>query len=96
MSNIIHLAIDLRGLLNNYQGREIDIFIDDDGRPLSDVQARIYIEQCLAKGWSLIPSCDDKECPEFDHFFNGCPGHTTKKDTNFLDTPVSEFKKLNK
>lgn len=45
---------------------------DDDGRPVSDREARAYLAECQAKGWKLIP-CGN--CEGFDPFEHGCPGH---------------------
>ncbi len=69
------MSINIQGILNNYKGRKITIFSDDNGNAVSDSEARKYLAECLAKGWQKIPMCKDNECPNFDHFGGGCPGH---------------------
>lgn len=67
-----HMSVNLIGLLRNYKGKKINIFSDEAGKEMTDLQARAYIEECQAKGWTKIP-CG--ECDGFDYFGGGCPGH---------------------
>lgn len=61
-----HLAASIRGMLNNYKNRSMEgLIIDDQGK------VRNYLNECLDKGWRLIPVGD---CDGFDHQ-TGCPGH---------------------
>ena len=69
---IKHMSANIKGMLRNYKGIKIDFIDDENGNTLSDQKARIYLAECLAKGWKLIP-CSD--CEGFDHFGGGCPGH---------------------
>ncbi|MFK2681098.1 ASCH domain-containing protein [Bacteroides fragilis] len=76
-----HLAMNLDGLLRNYGKRNMKgVFLDDNGRELSDKECRKYIAECQAKGWKVIPMCGEKACPDFDHFGKGCPGHRITKE----------------
>ena len=64
----MHMSMSLEGCLRNFKGKKIRIFSDDDGNELTDREARIYISECLNKGWRVIPMGD---CPDFD-YQNGC------------------------
>jgi hypothetical protein len=68
-----HMSLNLQGLLNNYRKRKINFIDGDDGKRLSDTEARKSIAVLLAKGHKLI-SCSN-ECVGFDPFGGGCPGH---------------------
>ncbi len=71
-----HTSVNLEGLLRIYRKKSMrGFFLDDKGKELSDKECRDYIAQCQAKGWKKIPMCDESECPGFDHFEKGCPGH---------------------
>jgi len=75
-SNIRHMGVDIQGFLNNYKRRKmVGLMTDDDGKPMSDKQCREYLAECLSKGWTVLPMCGLDECPEFDYFGKGCPGH---------------------
>lgn len=76
-----HMSMNLAGLLRNYGRRNMKgIFLDDKENEMSDSECRKYIAECQAKGWKVIPMCDEKECPDFDHFGKGCPGHRITKE----------------
>lgn len=68
-----HSAVNLKGLLRNYKGRKINIMQDDNGRTMSDAEARFHIDSLINKGHKLM--CCSNECEGFDPFENGCPGH---------------------
>jgi len=72
MRTIRHMSTNIEGLLRNYKGKKINILDDDNGRTMSDAQARKEITGLQAKGHKLIP-CGD--CEGFDPFGKGCPGH---------------------
>jgi hypothetical protein len=77
-----HMGVDIQGFLNNYKRRKMTgLMSDENGRKLSDAECREYLAECQSKGWKVIPMCHDKECPGFDYFGKGCPGHP-KKVTN--------------
>lgn len=75
---IKHMRANIAGMLRLYKGRKMDGLIEDNGRPLTDKQARKHLAECLAKGWKYIP-CGD--CEGFDHFEKGCPGHPSETDS---------------
>ena len=67
-----HMSVNIEGLLRNSRGRKINILEDDNGRTLTDKQARAEIARLQKLGHKLIP-CGD--CEGFDPFGGGCPGH---------------------
>lgn len=66
------MSLSLEGLLRNMKGKKIRVFNDENGNEVSDKEARIYIDECLAKGWKVIPMSDN--CEGF-NYQTGCPGH---------------------
>lgn len=69
-----HLSTNIDGLLRNYKGRSIEgLLNDENGKPMSDHDAREYIAARKAEGWKLLPS--STKCEGFDPFGGGCPGH---------------------
>jgi hypothetical protein len=54
------------------KGKKINFLDDDNGKTLSDKEARAEIAKLQALGHKLIPSGD---CEGFDPFGGGCPGH---------------------
>jgi hypothetical protein len=76
---VMHMSADIRGMLNNHsrKGSLKGVFKDDNGRPISDYEAREYLYDCLAKGWKVIPMGD---CDNFD-YQTGCKGHSTQEGT---------------
>lgn len=71
-----HMSINIKGMLGYYRKRSMrGVIINDDGTPLTDVEARNYLYNHLTLGHTVIPMCDDKDCPDFDYFGGGCPGH---------------------
>lgn len=73
-----HMSINLEGLLRNYKDRKINIMTDDDGKELTDHQARSLIQDLQAQGHKLMSS--SSECEGFDPFGGGCPGHEVKEE----------------
>lgn len=67
-----HMSVNIEGLLRNYDRKRINFLEDDNGRRLSDSEARDEIARLQALGHKLIP-CG--ECEGFDPFDKGCPGH---------------------
>jgi len=66
------MCTNIEGLLRNMKGKKINFITGDDGKTLSDKEARKAIAELQAKGHKLIPSGD---CEGFDPFGGGCPGH---------------------
>lgn len=67
-----HMSTNIEGLLRNMKGKKIKFIEDDNGRIMSDAEARAEIAKLQALGHKLIPSGD---CEGFDPFGGGCPGH---------------------
>jgi hypothetical protein len=81
-SSTVHMGMSIQGFLNNWKGRKMKgLMTDDNGREMSDKECRNYLAECQSKGWKVIPMCGLNECPDFDFFGGGCPGHL-KKVTN--------------
>jgi hypothetical protein len=74
-----HMSANIAGMLRNFKGKSMKGLIEDNGRKLSDAEARAYLAECQAKGWKKIP-CGD--CEGFDPFENGCPGHPVEETLN--------------
>lgn len=66
------MSANIEGMLRYYKRKKITFMQDDDGKPISDKEARAYLAECQVKGWKLIP-CGN--CEGFDPFGKGCPGH---------------------
>lgn len=71
-----HMAVNLEGLLRNFKGRKINILSDDNGRQLTDKEAREHIAGLQLLGHKLM--CCSSDCDGFDPFDGGCPGHPKK------------------
>lgn len=67
------VSISIDGLLSHFKRNGLDGVISDDGRMLSDLEARQRLKEYQEKGWKLIPPND---CEGFDPFGGGCPGHS--------------------
>jgi hypothetical protein len=75
----IHTCIDIENLMRVHGRKSLDFFTADDGTPLTDSEVRAKFKAALAKGHRLYPLCKDGECPDFDPYVNGCPGHVLEK-----------------
>ncbi|WP_041272400.1 hypothetical protein [Desulfitobacterium hafniense] len=76
-----HLCVDISGMLRLYKRKgSLEGVISDPetGRTLSDAEARQYLQECLAKGWRVLPMGD---CDNFDHQ-TGCKGHPKEGEGN--------------
>lgn len=71
-----HMAVNIEGMLRFHHRKKITVMEDDNGRRLSDYEARKYLQECLAKGYKLMPN---SECDGFDPFGKGCPGHVIEE-----------------
>ncbi|MDQ6477813.1 hypothetical protein [Dyadobacter sp. LHD-138] len=74
VSHTVHMSVNIQGFLRNAGKKDLTgIFSDENGKELSDSEARLMLQNALAKGWRKLP-CSD--CEGFDHFEHGCPGHS--------------------
>lgn len=72
----IHMSINIQGMLNFYRRKSMNgLMTDDNGVPMSDKEVRAELHRHLELGHTLLPMCDERECPDFDYFGGGCPGH---------------------
>ena len=86
----IHMSVNIRGMLDYCNRKSMTgLIIDDEGRELSDKEARNYLYDHLEKGHKVLPMCDADECPDFDYFGGGCPGH----DIHYYDDNDKEITK---
>lgn len=76
------MSININGLLLSCGKKSMKgFFIKEDGKKCSNKEAREYIAECQKAGYKVIPfGCSEKECPEFDYFGGGCPGHEINKE----------------
>lgn len=66
--------MNIAGALRNYGKKSMKgLLTDDNGKEMTDKEVREYLNDCLAKGWKLLPS--SSKCEGFDYFGGGCPGH---------------------
>ena len=71
-TKLIHMCLDVRGALMNYEPRDYQgMFKHDDGRPMTWLEAKSALMDELVKGHHVIPF---GECDGF-NFETGCPGH---------------------
>lgn len=73
MTRKIHMSINIIGLLNQYKRKRIDFFEHDDGKRMTDADARSELKRRMDLGHKLI--CVSNDCDGFDPFEKGCPGH---------------------
>ena len=86
----MHMSVNIRGMLDYCKRKSMaGLIIDDDGRELSDKEVRDYLYDHLEKGHKVLPMCDEDECPDFDYFGGGCPGH----DIHYYDDNDKEITK---
>lgn len=75
MESMYHMSINIEGFLRNYKNKKMTgLMTDDNGKPMSDGEVRLYLHNCQVNGWKKLPM---GECEGFDHFGGGCPGHKT-------------------
>lgn len=85
-----HMAINVQGILENYRRRSMaGLVTNDDGSKCTDAEARQFFYDHLKKGHAVIPTCDEKDCPDFDYTGGGCPGH----DVHYYDNDDNEISK---
>lgn len=66
------MSTNIEGLLRNMKGRKIMFIEDENGKAMTDKEARKELADLQSKGYKLIPS---SQCEGFDPFGGGCPGH---------------------
>ena len=60
-----HMAINVQGILENYRRRSMaGLVTNDDGSKCTDAEARQFFYDHLKKGHTVIPMCDEKDCPD--------------------------------
>lgn len=84
-----HMCVNIRGMLNHFRRKSMAGLIVDKGRELSDEEARNYLYDHIEKGHKVLPMCNEDECPNFDYFGGGCPGH----DVHYYDDDDKEITK---
>ena len=94
INGYIHMSINIRGLLNYFKHKSMTGFFIDKGRYMSDEEARNYLYDHIEKGHNVLPMCVEHECPDFDYFGGGCPGHDVHYyDDNDNETTKEEYEK---
>jgi len=79
MIKIIHICVDIRGAimrLSQSRAKMAPGMSDDNGRPLTRLQAIDALMCELAKGRKVLPMGND--CVGFD-YQTGCPGHQVEE-----------------
>lgn len=71
-SRKIHLCISIQGILDQHKRKKIKCLVHENGRPMTDPEAREFLAECLAEGKLVLPMSD--ECEGFS-YQTGCPGH---------------------
>ena len=64
--------MNIEGCLRYMRGKKITFIEDDNGRTMSDSEARAELARLQKLGHKLIPAGN---CDGFDPFGAGCPGH---------------------
>lgn len=81
-----HMSCDIAGFLSNMKGRKLDgVIHTDDGKPMSGREARAELTKLLSEGKKVIRMCDKKDCPDFDEYGGGCPGHPVYNDGSVIE-----------
>ncbi len=72
-----HCSYNIAGLLRQVDaGEKLIFFEDDNGNPISHLEAKSIVLNLKAQGHKLLPVGD---CEGFDPFGKGCPGHEQKE-----------------
>jgi len=78
-----HMCIDIRGFLKNSGKKSFNgLFKDDFGHPIKGSVAKDMLRIELAKGKSLMLIGKVADCPNFDPYEKGCPGHDIQPEVN--------------
>lgn len=76
MSRIVHMCVDIQGVLRRPDKDLEKLFTEDDGTHRSGAYVRDWLRLQLAHGKKVLPM--SKECVGFD-YVKGCPGHEVEK-----------------
>lgn len=77
-----HMSYDIKGVLKLYEGKSMDGLLTVEGKTLNDSEARQFLNDCIEKGYKCLPMGDSDDCPNFDYYGGGCPGHPVTDDKN--------------
>lgn len=77
-----HVSWSIKGALKLYKRTSMDGLLTVDGKTLNDSEARQFLNECLEKGYECLPMCNSDECPDFDYYGKGCPGHPVEENDN--------------
>lgn len=70
-----HICISIRGVLANWKDSDFKgVFMHDDGREMTPIEAKNSLMDELQKGRRVLPH--GEPCEGFD-YVKGCPGHDT-------------------
>lgn len=70
------MSVNIQGMLKFYGRKSMKgLMKHEDGTPCSNKEVRDHLNHHLSLGHTCIPMCPAKECPDFDYFGKGCPGH---------------------
>ena len=75
-----HMSYDIKGILKLYKKKSMYGPLTIDGKVLNDSEARQFLNDCIEKGYKCLPMGDSDDCPNFDYYGGGCPGHPVTKD----------------
>lgn len=75
-----HMSYDIKGVLKLYEKKSMYGLLTIDGKVLNDSEARQFLNDCIEKGYKCLPMGDSDDCPDFDYYGGGCPGHPVTKD----------------
>lgn len=75
-----HMSVDVNGALRNWKASNWKGVCTDPetGRTMTTAEVKAGLKDHQAKGHKVIPCCSDAECPDFDYFEHGCPGHPSE------------------
>lgn len=75
-----HFSCNINGLLKLYKKKSMDGLFTVDGKVLNDSEARQFLNDCIEKGYKCLPLGNNDDCPDFDYYGGGCPGHPVAND----------------
>lgn len=77
-----HLSWSINGILKLYKRKSMDGLLTIGRKVLNDSEARQFLNECIEKGYKCLPLCNSDDCPDFDYYGGGCPGHAVEEDDN--------------
>lgn len=84
------MSVDIQGMLNFYGRKSMKgLMRHEDGTPCTNKEVRDHLNHHLSLGHTCLPMCAEKDCPDFDYFGKGCPGH----DIKYFDDNDNEISK---